>query len=184
MTLDKHTALLIIDMQNAYFNNGVLAERRDELVAACNKLIDTMLGREVPVILVRTEHKKDKSTWTLNMLDKSSGYLFQGADDAELVDGLHANGTSELFKTRDSAFHDTNLADRLRVLGIQDIIIAGVSTHSCILFTAADAYAVNFRVTLARDAIASDDPDYHESTLAMLKQEYHQEVLPTADIIV
>lgn len=183
MTRRHPTALLVIDMQNAYFNNGALAKESRRLISACNALIDAALGQDVPVILVRTEHIRDRSTWTLNMLDDGKGYLYEGADDSKFVSGLHTERTSELIKTRDSAFYGTDLNGRLHTLGIQNLIIAGVSTHSCILFTAADAYAANFRVTLAIDAIASHDPDYHDAVLAMLKQEYRQKLLSNDQIL-
>jgi nicotinamidase-related amidase len=167
-------ALIVVDMQNAYFNNDSLAAVKPGLVAACNQLIEAFMSASLPVLLVRTQHKRDRSTWTLNMLDDGRGYLFNDQPDAAYVDGLLTDGTIEILKTRDSAFHDTNLGAILKKHAIDHIFIAGISTHSCILYTAADAYAENYRVTLAQDAIASHDPTYHDSTLAMLEQEYRQ----------
>lgn len=177
------TALIAIDLQKAYFNNNALKNNQAQLVSANNELIAASNANNIPVVIVKTEHKSDKSTWTLNMLDRSSGYLFEDEHDSDLIDGLHANDTTTLTKTRDSAFHDTDLLSRLHTLGIKQLILSGVSTHSCVLYTAADAYAHGFRVILAKDAIASHDPRYHESTLAMLVQEYKQKVLSNKQLI-
>lgn len=182
MTRHK-TALIIIDMQNAYFNNGALAERKEKLTAACNELIGHFVSKNMPVITVRTEHQRDKSTWTLNMLEDGQGYLFENDDDAACVTGLQTSGTGRLVKTRDSAFYGTDLVERLHTLEVRQLVLAGVSTHSCVLYTAADAYAANIPVVLATDAIASHDPSRHDSTLDMLEQEYRQRLLTNAKII-
>lgn len=177
------TALLVIDMQNAYFNNSALEEHRSQLIYYCNKLITHAQQHSWPTFMVRTVHAKDTSTWTLNMLDDARGYLYDGDEDAQLVRGLKVNGTIKLPKTRDSAFYDTTLLTQLREREIERLVLCGVSTHSCIMLTAADAYAANLRVTLASDAIYSHDPRYHESTLEMLQQEYRQGLL-THDAII
>lgn len=176
----QKSALLIIDMQQAYFNNGALERSKDALIESCNALIRGFVAAEQPVIIVRTEHEKDQSTWTLNMLDDEKGYLLKGDADTALVPGLTVDNTTELIKTRDSAFFKTDLSTRLHTLGVEHLYIAGVSTHSCVLLTAADAYANNFKVALITDAIASHDPSYHDSTLAMLSQEYRQLQITTA----
>ena len=175
-------AVIIIDMQKAYFHNDELRRRQETLVQRCNKLITTVKGLGLAVCMVRTEHARDQSSWTLNMLADEQGYLFADSPDSELVDGLVADGTQSVIKTRDSAFYGTNLDEILAKHGIDTVVLAGVSTHSCVLMSAADAYARNIHVILARDAIASHDMTYHQSTLAMLQQEYRQECLSADEI--
>jgi nicotinamidase-related amidase len=149
----KNCALLIVDLQNAYFNNGQLAEQKQKLVEKCNELIDLCHANNMPVFNVRTEHARARATWTLNMLDDKQGYLFTGDKDAANISDVGLDRTVEVIKTRDSAFWDTTLEHQLRTLGISRLIIAGVSTHTCVAQTAADAYAANFRVLLAEDVI-------------------------------
>ena len=176
-------ALLVIDMQNAYFNNEALQSHRSEVIGACNELILHAKQSLWPTYMIRTVHTRDKSTWTLNMLDDGSGYLYKDDSDADIVDGLITDQTIEVRKTRDSAFYDTNLLALLQTKGVETLVLCGVSTHSCVMLTAADAYAANLRVVLACDAICSHDPTYHKSTLEMLQQEYRQRLLPNADIL-
>lgn len=176
----KHTdatasALIIIDMQQAYFAAGELQDARERLIASCNELIDMARRAGRPVIFIRTAHARTPSTWTLNMRDDDQGYLFEGSDDVKLMEGLVSEeGDAHITKLRDSAFHATIFEQMLRELHIDTLILAGVSTHSCIMQTAADAYARNFRVILAEGAIGTHDSTYHESTLKMLSQEYRQ----------
>lgn len=48
-------ALLIIDMQNAYFEDPGLAPRREALVRACNRLIEEFAANRAKILLVATD---------------------------------------------------------------------------------------------------------------------------------
>lgn len=176
-TPTSQLALLVVDMQTAYFNNKALRDKQAELIHNVNELMTIADNYSLPVFNIKTEHQKDIATWTLNMLDDKQGYLFRGDVDADNVAGLHIERAIEVLKTRDSSFVNTPLSAMLKNHGVTTIIICGVSTHTCILQTAADAYAANFRVILAREAIASHQPNYHESTLTLLQSEYRQDVM-------
>ena len=54
----QHTdvALLLVDLQNAYFENPDLAAARARLIERTNRLIRVARGAGRPVILVRTVH--------------------------------------------------------------------------------------------------------------------------------
>lgn len=175
-------ALLIIDLQNAYFNNDALQAQQASLVKNTNMLVEIAHHHHLPVFNVRTEHHKDIASWTLNMLDDKQGYLFKGEEDVKSINGLRVDNTIEVLKTRDSAFHHTTLEAMLRNHRIQTLILCGVSTHTCILQTASDAYAANFRVILAQDAIATHEPKFHKNALTVLETEYRQRIMDMAQL--
>src|SRR4051794_6985443 len=102
------TALLLIDLQNDYFADDELARCRDDVVAACNVLVDRARASGAPVIELRTVHARDRSTWALNMLEDGQGMVLEGTTGADRVDGLR-EADEVVVKTRDSAFHDTDL---------------------------------------------------------------------------
>ena len=175
-------ALLIIDMQKAFFEDESLGNQQDFLVAACNSAIADAREAGIAVYLIRTEHQRDKSTWTLSMLDDDQGFLFSGTEQAEFVDDLDVEGLPELVKTRDSAFFGTDLLQRLRILEVDTVVLAGVSTHNCVAQTGADAYANNLRVVYARDAVASTNSEYAQNVLGVLMDEYRQVSLGASGI--
>lgn len=177
------TALLIVDMQNAYFEDRNLSAEQPRLVAECNRLIRGARAAGVSVINARTEDLRDKSTWTVSMIDEDQGYLFHGTDQVRCVPGLEVADAAEVIKLRDSAFAGTDLLLRLRTANTSRLILAGVSTHTCISQTASEAYAQNFHVVLARDAIASHRPEYEEQVLSVLHNEYRQHILHTPDVL-
>lgn len=180
----KKTALVVIDMQPPYFQDSVLASKKNDLVQQCNELIELFQSQSHPVFLVRTVHSADEQTWTLKMKQFGKGFATAGEEDTIFVEGLDFNRQSVTIinKTRDSAFIATDLEVQLRSQGISTLVICGVSTHSCVGLTAADAYARNFFVLLASDAIASHKPKYHSTVLAMLGEEYSQPVVANQQV--
>ncbi|MFJ4210584.1 cysteine hydrolase family protein [Paenarthrobacter sp. NPDC089675] len=176
-------AVLVIDMQNAFFEEPVLRRRRDEVVAACNSLTSAAREAGAKVLLIGTEHERDKSTWSLNMLDDDQGFIFRGSEQAEFVPGLVTTDHPKMAKTRDSAFMGTDLGMRLRNWEVDTVILAGVSAHNCIAQTAADAFAHNIRVIYAADAMATENPEAAEGVLRVLVREYRQRVLPLDEVL-
>lgn len=168
------TALLVIDMENAFFENGALAAERDRLVGACNELITAARESDARILLLRTEHERDRSTWTLSMLDDEQGFAFHGTEQAELLPELDTAGLPQLVKRRDSAFWGTDLFQRLHTWEVEQLLLAGVSTHLCLAQTASDAYAHNFRVAFAGDAMGAETPDRADAMLDVLLKEYRQ----------
>lgn len=176
-------ALLVIDMQNAYFEDPALAAQQKDLVAACNELVEAFASNGHKALLVGTEHEQDKSTWSLNMLDDDQGFIFRGSEQARFVPGLAIDGLPQLVKTRDSAFIGTDLLSRLRNWGVDEVVLAGVSTHNCIAQTGADAFARNIRVTYAEDATGSENTRAATDMLRVLSDEYRQRVQSNAEIL-
>jgi nicotinamidase-related amidase len=171
------TALLLIDLQNDYFNDAELERCRDDVLDTSNRLIGAARDAGSPVVEVQTVHAADKSTWALNMLDDDQGIAIEGTQGARRLDGLLEPDLC-VVKTRDSAFHDTELAGWLRERAVDRLVLAGVSTESCIAATATDAYARDLRVVLVEDATASIEWRLHDEALERLKKLYRQEVVP------
>jgi nicotinamidase-related amidase len=175
------TALVLVDLQYDYFADDELERCRADLVAACNLLVERARAVGTPVVEARTVHRHDKSTWALNMLEDDQGMAFEGSRGAERLDELE-EPDHVVEKTRDSAFHGTGLAEWLAERGVDRLVLAGVSTESCIAATATDAYAHDLRVVLVEDATASVEWELHDQTLTRLKAQYRQEVAKAEDV--
>lgn len=161
-------ALFLIDLQEAFFESEQLQGARPELVAAIDRLTAAAHAAGVPAFLITTEHSRDRSTWTLTMLDDGRGFLFHGDETTRAIDELDTEGLTRIEKARDSAFFGTDLLLRLGNLGVDTVLLAGVSTHACIAQTARDAFANNVRAQVITDAIAEDRPEHHASVLQLL----------------
>jgi nicotinamidase-related amidase len=168
-------ALIIIDMQEAYFNDERLHKQKRPLINAIQRQIEEHIQRGSLIINVRTIHTAHKDTWTLNMLEDDQGFLFENTDETTTLLKI-PDTTIQIEKTRDSAFHETTLYSVLREHRCKTLTLVGVSAHTCIFHTASAAYAYNFHVTLVRDAIGDEDTDAMERSLDYLQKEYRQTI--------
>ncbi|MGO1286826.1 MAG: cysteine hydrolase family protein [Brachybacterium sp.] len=178
----QDSALLLIDLQEAFFEKPTLAAARSEVVGAARALAEAARRAEVPIFLISTEHSRDRSTWTLSMLDDEQGYLFHGDSGTAVVSELDAEGMTRIEKTRDSAWFGTDLLLRMRNLGVGQVVMAGVSTHACIAQTARDAYANNVRAVIVTDAVADERQDRKEMVLEQLVGDRQAELMTVEEV--
>ena len=75
-----------------------------------------------------------------------------------------------------SAFFGTSLAATLRVLGVDTLIIAGVSTSGCVRATAVDALQHGFVPLVVRQAVGDRNAGPHEGALFDLQAKYAEVV--------
>ena len=171
------TALLLIDLQEAFFEDPALAAARADVLAAVQALAGGARRAGAPILLITTEHSRDRSTWTLSMLEDDQGYLFHGDPSTAVVHELDTTGMTRIEKTRDSAWFGTDLSLRLQNLDVRQVLIAGVSTHACIAQTARDAYAHNVRAAVVRDAIADERAEHMRTVLELLVEDRQAELV-------
>lgn len=92
-----------------------------------------------------------------------------GTSGAAVVSELKPRpGEPVLAKRRFSAFFGTDLDLTLRERGIEELVLVGVCTNICILFTAADARMLNYEVTVIGRATGSFDKAAHEFALQQM----------------
>ncbi|HHT9150908.1 MAG TPA: cysteine hydrolase family protein, partial [Candidatus Wujingus californicus] len=72
-------------------------------------------------------------------------------------------------KTSYSSFYKTSLNDLLKSLGITHLIITGVVTNICILYTAVDAYMRGYKVRIPEDCIAALTEREHRFAIQQMK---------------
>lgn len=95
--------------------------------------------------------------------------------DAAVVDELAPReGEVVLDKTRYSAFYKTDLEERLRSLGIETLIVCGVTTNICVESTVRDAFFRDIRVVVPSDATAAVTPELHEGALRCFEYGFGQ----------
>jgi len=71
------------------------------------------------------------------------------------------DGELVLYKRRYSGFFGTDLDITLREQGIESLVLVGVCTNICVLYTVADARNLGYRVTVLKDGVASFDSQAH-----------------------
>lgn len=178
LTIPRRTALVLIDLQRGFFEQEVLAAQADRIVAATNELVRRASARGLPIVNVITEHAPDKSTWTISMLQDDQGFNFTASKQVELLPGVNRSpGMHTMRKIRDSAFHGTDLAQRLRLMRVNRLLLCGVEAQNCLALTGRDAFAFDFEAAFAVDAIGSGRPQRGQQALEDNRDEIRQPLL-------
>ena len=87
-----------------------------------------------------------------------------------------------VLKPKHSGFYNTTLDLLLEYLRVETLILAGIATDVCVLFTAADAYMRDLRVIVARDCVTAVTPAAHRAALAQMRKVLKAEVTPSRSL--
>ncbi len=157
---DAGDALLIVDVQNDFLPGGALAvPEGDAVIAPLNRMIDRFRARGLPVIATRDWHPANHCSftsqggpWPPHCVADTPGAAFAPAlrlpDDAVIISKA-TNPDADAY----SGFQGTDLAAKLRELGVGRLFVGGLATDYCVLHTVLDALEAGFDVTLLRDAV-------------------------------
>ena len=175
------TALIVIDMQNAWVKPGQVAYTPycEAIVPNINQLAGAMRAAGGSVWWVRAIYGDDAPhTWSAYMeflspefLGDMLGALTEGAEGGELWHGLDVRpGDRHVIKRRFSALiqGSSDLDARLRAAGIDTMIITGTATNICCESTARDGFMLNYRTLVVSDANATVSDEAHNASLNAL----------------
>jgi nicotinamidase-related amidase len=73
-----------------------------------------------------------------------------------------------VLKPKHSAFFATPLETLLSYLGVDTLILTGLTTDSCVLFTAADAFLRDYHLVVVDDCVTAIEPEWHREALAYM----------------
>jgi len=157
-------ALLVIDMLFDFIDpRGALyiGSVAEELLAEVKSRLEKYRSEGGLVIFVCDRHLEDDSEFEM-----FPPHSMEGTGGEEVVAELSPQPSEQVIaKRRFSAFFGTDLDLSLREKGVTDIELVGCVTNICILYTAADARALTYKVTVPQNAVASFDPDAHSFAL-------------------
>lgn len=159
----EKTALLIIDMMNAFLKPGgpLEVKRGRNLITGLNKLISMCRQKRILSIFIVHAHREDGSDMGLFkefIPEMTTSPLIEGTPDVEIYDEIdQQKGDIIIVKRAFSAFFGTDLDLILRIKGIDTLIISGITTHSCCEATARDARHRNYKVIFLSDGTATFD---------------------------
>jgi nicotinamidase-related amidase len=178
------TALVLIDLQRGFFRRAEDIARLGRALAPINRLLAAFARRERPIVVARTVHKPDRSTWTLKMLADDKPAMIEGTDDVADVEGLKLPPrVVSLVKTRRSAFLRTDLARLLRACGADALVLAGAMLEACVVDTARDAIENDFPVRVALDATVAGDERAAALRTASVAEDFQVRFEPSEKIL-
>lgn len=196
--LDRaRTALLVIDMQNAFVHDegtlgasGVDVAPAQATVAPHRPLIEACKAAGMPVIWTLQVHlpadagraRKRLASHTARRKRVSA---LAGTWDAQLVDelaDLADDPTFVVVKHRFGAFYETRLDALLRMLGVEALLVTGVTANACVETSLREAYLRDYDVVAVTDCIAAVRPEW-EPTAHAVWGHYLGELATSTEVI-
>lgn len=174
----QNTALLVIDMQRAFFDNrysigagGADVTPLRAAIPGTLHLLRLARAAAVPVIFTRY-------VYSVGMVDferrsgpraerrRASNSLGHGTEEVELIPELAVQPDEVVIdKSRPSAFYATRLEPVLHGMDIRNLVICGVTTNICVESTARDAGQRDYGTYVVRDAVAEFTPERNHYAL-------------------
>jgi ureidoacrylate peracid hydrolase len=179
-----NTAVVVIDMQNAYASPGGYLdlagfdiEGAKRVIAQSAKVLDTARAAGLPVIYFQNGWDSDyveaggpgSPNWhksnalkTMRQRPELQGKLLaRGGWDYELVEALKpCDGDIVLPKTRYSGFFNSQLDSILRSRGIRNIVFVGIATNVCVESTLRDGFFLEYFGIMLEDATHQAGPEF------------------------
>jgi nicotinamidase-related amidase len=174
----RRVALVMWDMQK-----GLAGRARDvgSLQANARRLLASAEGAGIPVIWSRhvlPPLEVTSGPFLLFLMkkqrvdhpDKLRRTMQEGMEETEFLDGLAPLPHHlVLQKSQPSLFIDTPLDLRLKTLGVDTLVIAGVATDIGVEFTCRHAAALGYFSVVVEDATDAYTREAHERSLAFLR---------------
>ncbi len=157
-----HTALLVIDVQQALCCGEYKAFESERVIERINSVARKMRTAGAPVVMIQHESQ--------------GGPLYFGTAGWQLAEGLETLHTDIfLRKKATDSFHQTNLHALLQERGVKDLVICGLQSEFCVDTTTRRALALGYPVVLVADGHSTLDNSvlsaaqisaHHNETLA------------------
>ena len=176
----SRAALVIIDIQNFYFEGGkVPLTGSVEASLQAKKLLEAFRAKKGPVIHVRHVPANPAG------LEADPAYAIH-------PDVAPAAGEKVIVKHYANAFRETELRDYMKQRGLQQLVICGMQTQMCVEAATRAAADFGFAVIVAHDACATRPLNFngvdvpaalvHAAALATMNGTYAK-VLKTDDVL-
>lgn len=177
----RRPALIIVDFVLAYLQPGSpLYAGVESTRDAAATLLQLARAAGIPVLHTNVRFQSGGRDGGVFFRKLPALGCFADGADPELArfDPLlePAAGETVITKQYASAFFGTTLASTLTALGVDTLLIAGVSTSGCIRATALDACQHGFIPWVVREAVGDRHPAPHEANLFDLQAKYAEVV--------
>jgi nicotinamidase-related amidase len=174
-------ALVIVDVINDLeFDGGqALLEHALPMARRIRALAKLARDAGVAVIYVNDNFGKWRSDFR-SLLEHCRNDNVRGREIAEIL----APEKSDYFvlKPKHSAFFSTTLDTLLEYLHVRTIIIAGLTTDRCVLFTASDAHMRDLHIVVPADCSAADSDMHHQDAIRMIERVLAADITPSGQL--
>lgn len=181
----QRPALLIVDFVMAYLDPASpLYAGVESALASNERLLAAARAAGVPVLFTNVAYTPGGADGGVFYRKVPALRLFEAGSPLGAFPPSLAPREGELVVTKQyaSSFFGTHLAATLTAMGIDTLLITGLSTSGCVRATALDACQHGFLPFVVREACGDRHPGPHEANLFDLQAKY-AEVISEAEAI-
>ncbi|WP_091183567.1 cysteine hydrolase family protein [Paenibacillus catalpae] len=139
--MSKDTALMVIDVQKAMFEEAEPLHAADQLLDRINVLLAK--ARESQINVIYVQHNEAEGT---PLQTNTPGWEIHSAVTPPAAQDLIIQ------KREPDSFYETNLQQELAAKGIKKLVLSGLQTDYCINATCRRAVELGYDVTVVKDA--------------------------------
>jgi len=160
----SHFALLLVDVQKDFWPDK-LAELYPDFPQNVSNLLSLCRENGIEVVHLRAKFKEDMSDWMPRYRIRGRIPCVEGTDGVEVLPFAKEEPREKIFtKQTFDGFHNLALFDYLRDQRKNILLVAGLVTSTCVLFTASSATQLGFLSAVVSDCCA-DEPAIHKTIL-------------------
>lgn len=187
-TIGENPAVIVIDPQVDFVDGEIsIDDDPDAFVDNVNALVNAARDADVPVIWSKESHRRDHADFGVERYSSAGEHTMEGTAGEAYVSDLDVDiddlnpAEYHVTKRRYDLFYGTDLEHLLDTYDIDTVVLAGVTTHVCVHYTAHGAHNRDFVVRVVEECTADRD-DWHEIGLRSIAYLQPDSVVTLADV--
>jgi len=174
-------ALIIIDMLDDFVDGALANPRAQAIVPSLARLLDHARREGWVVVFSNDAHRPgdpELAVWGEHAMAGSAGARVIAAlephpDEREFVSDKRVYG----------AFDGTGLDERLRAVGVDEVVLTGQHTHICVRHSAYGALTHGYAITVPRDAVCGFEGVDEQAALDYLRDTYNARIVTVDELV-
>jgi len=161
-------AVLVVDMLRGFLEKGYplyIGEEACGIIPHIQRLLEQELAQGSKVFFIGDQHDPDDLEFKIY-----PPHCVAGTVETEVIPELARYPGEVIPKRRYSGFFDTRLEEKLKQLKPEKLIVCGVATNICVLYTVVDARNRDYEVEVPTDCVASFNETAHRFALEHMEK--------------
>lgn len=174
-------ALIVIDMLEDFVHGALANPKAHTIVPPLRRLLAHARDQGWVVVFSNDAHERgdpELKVW--------GEHAMAGTPGARVIAELEPRpGERELVSPKRcyGAFDGTGLDERLRALGVDEVVLAGQHTHICVRHSSYGALIRGYEITVPRDAVCAFEGVDEEEALEYLRGVYAARITTVDELV-
>jgi len=156
-------AVVVVDMLRGFLEESYplyCGDKARRIIPNIRRLLERELAKGSKIFFTCDQHDPDDLEFRI-----FPAHCIAGTKEAEIIPELSDYAGDVIPTKRYSGFFNTALGDKLEELDLEKVVVCGVCTDICVMYTVADAHNRDYAVEVPADCVASFDENAHRFAL-------------------